>query len=121
MLAHASCKLGVLASFYINRSVIMETLCINKYNAKSQCKGTCQLKKKLEDFEFDDVKIPNLLKNIEDINLFFEDKFFTLSSQFYFLISLIKKIQLVFYQDVFLDNLFPPPEVFNWQKQIELN
>ena len=42
-------KAVIYAEFTINRDYIARVLCINKEKPQSTCKGTCQLKKKIEE------------------------------------------------------------------------
>jgi hypothetical protein len=62
--------LWIVASFYIHRDYIANNLCENRMDFNSQCKGQCQLMKKIRENEKkQEHKLPNLKH--KEILLFF--------------------------------------------------
>jgi hypothetical protein len=67
-------KAVIYIDFNINRDYIAKVLCINKEKPQSTCKGTCQLKKKIEeetkkDQSNPDRKSENKIEIVSPINL----------------------------------------------------
>ncbi len=70
---HASCRLGVLAWFYLNRSYIAAELCINRFEPASDCAGSCQLDNTLAQLDHEQESLPDYLLQVQEILLYYRD------------------------------------------------
>lgn len=61
-------KIAVISYYHANKTYIANTLCINKYNPRSCCEGSCFLNDKLSKTEEPaSKKLPTTIKDINEI------------------------------------------------------
>jgi hypothetical protein len=75
MIAQAFIKTSVVVYYYANKAEIVQTLCVNRNTPEKTCAGKCMLDTWMKKADADDSpQVPGapVLKNIQDLVLFFE-------------------------------------------------
>ena len=63
-------KIGIVGHYLLNKEYISKVLCINKDKPSLNCEGRCQLKKKLNQQNEQENKLPSSVKEIVETVLF---------------------------------------------------
>ncbi len=96
--------------FYLNVKYISENVCVNRFDALPVCKGKCFLKKKLNEQEQREQKLPDFKQ--KEIQLFYQKSLFSLftkASEHQDLFNF--PTQSLNLQSTILDSVFHPPQV----------
>lgn len=102
-------KLGYMTYYQINKSYIMDVLCVNKSKPELKCEGNCFLKEKLAEAEqsqklpdtFKQLEIPVFLVIYSDISFFNPEKIIEKYTQF-----------ITHYNSQNINKVFHPPLYF---------
>jgi hypothetical protein len=65
---HTCSKLVIIGAFYANKKYIAENICENRFNANSNCEGSCYLTSMLE--EDDKSELPQSTNKLKEIELY---------------------------------------------------
>jgi hypothetical protein len=71
--AQTTSQFWIIASFFINRNYIAANICINRFDTIPVCKGSCYLKKKLNEDSKQQQNVPDI--KLKEITLFCEQQF----------------------------------------------
>lgn len=63
-------KVVIWVDFELNREYISKNLCVQKAKKNNTCKGTCQLKKKLEEDDKEEKSPAGSLKELKEFQIF---------------------------------------------------
>jgi hypothetical protein len=68
LFAQSTSQLWLLGNFYANRDFFAKNLCVSRNEPQSACKGSCQLKKQMDN----EAENQNLDKNTKEANVYFQ-------------------------------------------------
>ena len=97
----------IFISFKINQDFIAKNLCVEKDVENSNCKGCCQLKKKLEDQKEKKEQLPPTQNSKLNIDLFAQEE--NLNQLFFQTTKKNKHHIMFFFRNFYSSGIFHPP------------